>query len=285
MGNAIRNAAAAILVALVPAAVGAAPVRAGDRTVDDGRSEQDLLLEAFLLEAEVVAIEEVGEGVTHPQRLTLRRGNAYARAIFKTVDEFSVDPAYTSVAESTWADRYVNEVAAYRIDRLLGIGLVPVTVVRQVDGRKGSVQWWIEDAIDVRTAADIGYVTRDPQAYYQHQMAMVVLDEIIANIDRNPGNVLRTPGDDGFWLIDHSRAFRTRKSLSPWDAMWTHPVPPEVVHRAERIDESTLAATVGDLLSRKQIRAMLVRRDRLLVELRDRALLSRSLTAATRNPA
>jgi hypothetical protein len=264
---------AALCVAASVTGSFAAPVDLDGRSYDDGRTDADLRVEAFLQDAEVVQVEDLDEGITRPQRLTLHRGPAYGRAVFKTIDEFSVDPHYTSLAESTFSDRYVFEVAAYRMDRLLGIGLVPPTVLRDVDGREGSAQWWIEDAIDVQEAADHGYATRDSSRYYRNQMAMVVLDALIANIDRNPTNVLRTPGDDGFHLIDHSRAFRPRKTLPPWDDLWTHPVDRDLAERVRNLNEPVLTAVLGDLLSRKQIRAILKRRDRLVDKLDSMGLL------------
>ena len=41
-------------------------------------------------------------------------------------------------------DNWRFEVAAYRIDRLIGLGLVPATIEREYRGRAGSLQWWVE---------------------------------------------------------------------------------------------------------------------------------------------
>ena len=45
--------------------------------------------EGFLRTARVVDTEEIGEGVTNPQRLTLTDGERTARAVWKTIDEYA----------------------------------------------------------------------------------------------------------------------------------------------------------------------------------------------------
>nr|NIM64006.1 hypothetical protein [Acidobacteriota bacterium]NIQ87020.1 hypothetical protein [Acidobacteriota bacterium] len=79
------------------------------------------------------------------------------RAIFKTVDE---RPG--SAHDGQALDRHRQEVAAYRLDRFLGLGLVPVTVLREVDGVEGSMQQWVEHAIDGETKREYGLVAEDP---------------------------------------------------------------------------------------------------------------------------
>lgn len=232
------------------------------------RPERDVELERFLGEAPVVKIEDVGEGITKPQRITLEEDGRTLRAIFKTHDEVSVDPAYTSMAESTFSDRYVYEVAAYRLDRLLGIGLVPVTVLRTIDGVEGAVQFWVEDAISLQQAMDTNVETGDVERFLRRKMAMQVLDSLIYNIDRNPTNILVTPHDDGFHLIDHSRAFRLSKKLPPWGQDWDHPVPEWLAERLIALDEARLTEAFEGLLPKRHVRAALNRRDRIVAVLR-----------------
>jgi len=257
---------AVILVAVVALAL--APTRAvSAETGLDGPDEADRRIEEFLKTAEVLSIEDIGEGITHPRRVTLGQDGRIARAIFKVHDEVSVDPAYTSMAESTFSDRYVYEVAAYRLDRLLGIGLVPVTVIREIDGETGSVQFWVEDAMSLQKAMDTGVETRDVERFLRRKTAMNVLDALIYNIDRNPTNVLITPADDGFWLIDHSRAFRMAKTLPPWGNDWAQPLPPGLLERVRALDEAALDRTLEGLVDKRYRKAILKRRDVLLKEL------------------
>lgn len=238
-----------------------------------GRSADDLAVEDFLQTAEVVDIQDVGEGITRPRRLTLRRGGVERRAIFKTVDVDNVDLAYTDRFTTGFSDRYVNEVAAYRLDRLLGIGLVPPTVIRRVDGEEGSVQLWVEDALSMQEVVDRALPCRDVDVLLQRLMQMYVLDALIFNTDRNWGNVLVNVESDAFHLVDHSRSFRTTKKLPDLQEQRPIPVPARIARALRSLDLPGLQAELGGILSRTQMRAVLARRDLLVEDLERRDLL------------
>ena len=62
-----------------------------------------------------------------------------------------------------FADKFQHEVAAYRLDRMLGLNVVPVSVLRNLDGEMGSVQAYVEDAVDQQsaTAYELGFFEQD----------------------------------------------------------------------------------------------------------------------------
>lgn len=72
----------------------------------------------------------------------------------------------------------------------------------------------------------------------------IALDELVANDDRNLGNVIYAPGKQEFWLIDHGRAF-----TGTYWAMWGLD-DPAVAVRNQLADES---AHVWDQAERKAI--------------------------------
>ncbi len=230
-------------------------------------------LEDFLKTAEVVSIEDIGVGITKPQRVTLRKDGHQCRAIFKTVDISDVEPGYTNRLESVFTDKYTYEEAAYRIDRMVGIGLVPVTVTREIDGRRGSVQLWIENAIEMQTAADANLTIGDMDLLLQRLMLMYILDAMIYNVDRNFTNVLVRPESDDLFLIDHSRAFRIIKKLPSLKEQRNIPVPDSVARGLRTLEVEKLESELGDLLSKRQIRAIDSRRKLLVSELEARGLL------------
>jgi len=261
-----------LLVAAVMsvAVVAPSPAAAGPH---GGRTGEDLAVEQFLLTAEVVDVCDIGQGITRPRRLTLRQSGVERRAIFKTVDVDNVDVAYTDRFTTGFSDRYVNEVAAYRLDRLLGMRLVPPTVIRRVNGEAGSVQLWVENALSMQEIADRNLPCRDVDLLLQRLMQMYVLDTLIFNTDRNWGNVLVDLSTQGFHLVDHSRSFRTTKKLPELREQRPIPVPASIGRALRSLDLPSLQAELGDILSKAQLRSVLARRDLLVEDLERRHLI------------
>jgi hypothetical protein len=241
-----------------------------------GPSAEDKALEEFLREAEVVEDVLVGEGVTEPHKLTLRRGGSERHAVFKDIDLELDAMVRTNRFEQEFTDRWAYEVAAYRLDRYLGIGLVPVTVVREVEGRPGSAQLWIEDHVTLTESLEEQRPVNDFDLLVQRLTVMWVFDALIANIDRNYGNVLVDLQRDSFYLIDHSRAFRSSGKIPKLEEGKGVPIPASLATRLENLDVEELKELLGDLLSPDQIRAIGVRRDRLLKALAKHDLLPSS---------
>ncbi len=78
--------------------------------------------EEFLKTAEIVRFERIPEGVTKPWKLYLKKEGIEKKAAWKNVDE----DLGGGVMDS-W--RY--EIAAYRLDKLIGLNMVPPTVERE----------------------------------------------------------------------------------------------------------------------------------------------------------
>lgn len=203
---------------------------------------------AFLKQAEVVAIEDIGTGVTSPKRARLAPGGP--------VDSF-VWKAITPGRYSGYWESYKAEIAAYELDKLIGLHMVPVTVERQVAGRPGAAMMWLEPA---RSFGDLGGLPTPPSAYVGMWNLQLVrakmFDNLIYNIDPNLGNWLVDPSWNVF-LIDHSRAFTEGEAL-------THEitrVDPDLWNVMQALDEPTLTAALGQWLTETEIRAILRRRD------------------------
>lgn len=233
----------------------------------DGRSEEDLAIEKFLLEAEIVEDKDLGEGITRPRRLVLRKDGVTARALFKTIDRDEYEPSFTSRVEMHFTDKYVYEYAAYRLDRYLGLNIVPVTVLRTIDSVEGSAQFWVEDAMKLQEAMDQELEPKRPAYFMRCMQYMHVLDALIYNIDRNPANILVTQADGGFHAIDHSRAFRDNKELPWYGRSWSEPLPDEMKAKLKALDKKTVERLSAGRLTSKQVKALLERRDLLLEEL------------------
>ncbi|MGH8204091.1 MAG: hypothetical protein ACREST_05735, partial [Steroidobacteraceae bacterium] len=226
-----------------------------------GRLDDDAL-EHWLTEAEIVGVEELDTGITEPQRVTLRKDGVELRAVFKRLSVSFEDGA---AARSFDADRFEYELAAYQLDRLLDLDMVPVTVQRTVGRHKGILQFWVDGSINLRQMLEqklqpSGWCPTNPQ-----YNLMNVFDLLIHNTDRTQENALFTR-DWMLVLIDHSRSFGT--SLKAPALLYKNPVelPPALAQRLAKLDKATLQAALGPYLHRRQIDALLKRRDRLLSE-------------------
>lgn len=92
---------------------------------------------------------------------------------------------------------YQRERAAYLVDRFLGLGLVPPTVIRELDGEIGSLQQFIPETTG-SWGVDLSQLQED---LYQ----LWVFDYIIWNTDRHAGNLLFQ--GNKLFAIDHGLSF------------------------------------------------------------------------------
>jgi len=207
-------------------------------------------IEHALADGAVVRMEAVPVGVTKPQRGYLAAGSPVARFAWK---------ALPPQRRAGYTESYKAEIAAYHLDRLLEMHMVPPVVERRVDGRVGAAVMWIEDTKGWNIAKPI----QGPEPRWSQQVSrMKLFDQLIANIDRNQGNLLYDT-DWHLFLIDHSRAFTTRTSL---DGMAVPAaVDRELWQRIEALTPADLERALGAWLTDGERQAILTRRDKMRV--------------------
>ncbi|HEU0224031.1 MAG TPA: metallophosphoesterase [Steroidobacteraceae bacterium] len=228
----------------------------------------DDALESWLAEAEVVRVEELAAGITNPQRVTLRKDGVELRAVFK---QLSTDFGEQNRQKALdIADRFQFELAAYRLDRLLGLDMVPVTIPRAIDGRKGVLQFWIDGAINLRQMIEQKLQPEGWCPAADQYNLMNVFDVLIHNTDRTQENALFTR-DWTLVLIDHSRAFATYTKNPRLLYLEEPRLTPALAARLQALDRPALQEALGPWLHRRQIDAILKRRDRLLDQHRARS--------------
>lgn len=169
----------------------------------------DTALIEFMSTADVVEEKNIGTGVNRSVRLTLEKNGVRAHAIFREVDRRERILSIEGVTYQRFADSYLFECAAYELARMIGMGYIPPATLRDIRGRKGSLQIWLEDALDELGA---GFQPPSPLAWSEQVSDMYFFDNLIYNIDRNPGNMLVTP-DFRLWMIDHTRGFQFKDGL------------------------------------------------------------------------
>jgi hypothetical protein len=217
-------------------------------------------MEAFLLNARIVTTKAVGKGVTNTRRATLSDGQLTHDAQIQTIDvAATLFTPTTGSSEINFKDTYRYNIAGYRLSRLLNMTNVPMSVERRVQGTPAAVTWWIDGVlIDEKERRKTESVGGNSNRTAGQVHIMRVFDELIANTDRNAGNLLWTPERD-MWLIDHTRAFRLTTKLKN----------PRLLERCQRsllqnmrsLTAETLTREMGNSLNKYEIDALLGRRD------------------------
>jgi hypothetical protein len=217
-------------------------------------------METFLLKAKILSSKDTKKGITNAQQATLSDGRITHDVHIQTVNisQTMFQPA-KGPAQVGFKDTYRYNIAAYRLSLLLGLDNVPMSVQRTFRGLDGAFTWWVDEVLmddGVRLKGTPSHWKSTRTAGQIHVMR--VFDALIANTDRNVGNILWTI-DGKMWMIDHTRAFRLLTTLSA----------PQLLQRCERdllkamqeLSFEQLKKAMGTSLNSSEIEAVLERRD------------------------
>lgn len=187
----------------------------------------------YIRTASIQKVEAIPVGVTKPQRAIFTPGGPVSSVVVK-----DLRPG----RRSGYWESYQSEIAAYEMDRLLDLNMVPPTVERRVNGNLMSAQMFVENCVWLKTLK--GQQPPNVAQWNRQVHRQRVFDNLIANIDRNEGNllVLRTP-EWHLVLVDHSRCFTGTKKLT----FEMTRIDRQLFERLKTLDAATLEARIGKL--------------------------------------
>lgn len=232
---------------------------AGTVAAADVAAWTDAEMEEFLQRAEMGQAEKLPVGVTGSKKVNLSLNGHSHPAHVQTIDEVQHRARVGNRIALTFHDSYRYNIAAYRLDRLLDLHMVPVSVEREVDGKKAAVTWWVDDVLMMeRDRLTRRIKPPRPPAWYQQVHKRRVLYELAANSDPNQGNIL-IAGDWKMWLVDFTRAFtRSRELLAP-DSLVK--IEGGLLQRLRALSREQVEDQLGSCLTPAEIRPLLARRD------------------------
>jgi len=204
-------------------------------------------MERHLKTAQITRVDEIGTGVTRPKRAHLAPEKPFASMTWKVLPPGRRDGYWES---------YKSEIAAYELDKLLRLDMVPPAVERELNGETGAAVMWIDGVKSVKETG--GKVPSGP-AWDQPIRRMLMFDNLIGNPDRNAGNILiGLPGE--LILIDHSRAFTDDRELPRKlprvdGALWD---------RMQAVTPEDLSRTLSPWMDGGAVTAVLERRKQML---------------------
>lgn len=215
----------------------------------------------FLLTAKVIKSDRIGKGVTHPWRLTLSAGDFTHDASFQDIDVRTQEAGFAGGGrELNFADSFHYNIAAYELAVLLEVDdMVPITVEREWEGKKGSLSWWVDDVkMDEDERLKQGLTPPDTRSWNRQMHSVRVFSQLIHDTDRNLQNVLIT-GDWKIWIIDFSRAFRTVRQLPEVKDLLK--CEKGLFSRLLGLSKDAVARAVGTHLTKWEVEALMARRD------------------------
>lgn len=210
-------------------------------------------IEDYMRSVPMLKFDDLAVGVTRPKKAHLPPGGPMPFLVWKLI------PPGRSLG--AW-ESYQSEIAAYELDKLLALNMVPPAVEKVYRGDRGAAIMWVEPARSFKqmgATPATGAPTPPPalaNAWARQLVRAKMFHNLVNNIDPNLGNWLVDPA----WnlvLIDCSRCFTsggnpphrlTRVDADLWDRM-------------QALTEPDLTAAIGRLMGRGELRAILRRRD------------------------
>jgi len=224
-------------------------------------SEQltDAQLEEFLQQAEITSCNFIQKGLRSADVCDLEGNGPEIRALFTGVDE----APESGQPEGTAFRSYRHEIAAYRLDRLLGLDLVPVTVERSHEGTAGAMQIFMEGAVDLtllETYDQMGLLN----GLENERVVASIFSALLGVEDRHDFGKMFLPQDRRLAMADSTKAFPTSAEPGRDLPSPCGPLDPELEMGLKSLSRQQLAEAVGALLSTQQIDGLLFRRDKIL---------------------
>jgi hypothetical protein len=223
-----------------------AAAASGSALIWEGRHAE---FEAYIRDTPIDHFEEVPIGVTKPKRAYFKSGGLVESVAWKILPPGR--PA------GYW-ESYKSEIAAYELDKLLEMNMVPVAVEKKWNRDTAAAILWLKPIHSWKEMEP----KPKPAKWVRQVSRMKMFDNFICNKDRNAGNLL-VDDDWNLYLIDHSRAFVTDKDM----AVKMQTVDREFWARIQALDEAKLTEALSKWVDKASIRAMVARRERMKVEI------------------
>ncbi len=219
--------------------------------------------EEYLKTAEITDHEQMQsrEAVTNPYILQMEKDGVARKAIWKNPEG----------RMRGYLEGWKWEIAAYSLNKYLGLNMVPPTVEKKFQENRGSCQLWIDTWISLKDKYE-KKISVPPIKVLHWNRALYLqraFDNLIANVDRHQNQYLITE-DWRMILIDHSRSFRTTKQYTTkliYDEKYKEgsrimkELPREFIEKLKSLDYEVIKNVAGEYLTDKEIEAVLMRKD------------------------
>jgi hypothetical protein len=161
---------------------------------------------------------------------------------------------------------FYPDVAAYRLDRLIDLDMVPVTALRKVGKNDGSLQFMPDRSSNEAERSASGHGSSAPCPLPTQWETMYVFDVLIYNEGRSLQRMLYERSTWDLMLVEHDRAFKSAKGRPSHLAAVPIKVTDGWRDALMALSDDALNQHFIDVLDKRRLRALGTRRDQLLSE-------------------
>ncbi len=227
--------------------------------------------------------------VAHPRRVGFRSDTLTANQLEQILASGEVTPTATPesgkttvnvthfgkniaavFAESAKGKAVLRDLAAYRLDQMLGLGMVPVTVAREIGGKHGSLQFIPGNMLNDEDRAANGQGGAAWCPLNEQWQAMYIFDSLIYNQGRQLQNMLYSTDNWQLILTGHEHAFSTSRGLPTYVANQEVQTGNKLKlgggwrKALAELTNDYMVENLSDVLDKRRIKALGRRRDDLL---------------------
>ena len=218
------------------------PVRVGHESMAITDDE----LASILLNGE---IDEIDAGLSSWKLVQVTTEDMQLHAYFRELPE---------------EEGFIPELAAFKLDRMLGLGMVPVTVRRDIAGKEGTLQFVPAATLTERERVAVGRGSITPCPLDRQTSAMFVFDALVHNTARTPSSMVYSPDDWLLILVDHENAFSAELERPDYLDGVDIVIGDQWRTALLELDNATLRKGLGDVLDERRLSALASRRDALI---------------------
>jgi len=226
--------------------------------------------EEFLATAEVIKLKNFDtRGITKPRKATLSDGQQTHFGLFKDIDvNHPKMKLTTGKTLLNLYDSYKHEIAAYQLDKLMGLGFVPPCAKRKIKNTTGSLCMWVNGSMTQADARSKSLQPPDVMAYNNQMHDIKLFLQLTWDTDYN--NISNILIDENWRLykVDSSRSFRADPKLRRPETLTRFRR--SSVQALRKLSKEQLTDAMTPWLSTKAINALWERRNSLLDVIQER---------------
>jgi hypothetical protein len=215
-------------------------------------------LENYLRTAKIVSKRRAG-GRGENWVINLDDGKAARHGFFKLLNH---------ARPTLITDSYKYGIAAYELDKLLDLNLVPSVVEREIEDRKGSLQIFIEGALEESERRMKNIKPKDPEKFKNTLEDLSVFENLTYSPsfcgERELDDILIMDKKDWkIWRVDFSEAFAPSPELIPGCEITR--CSKKLYQHLIKLEDKVIKAKLKQYLNDEEM-SMLLKRKKLIIE-------------------